>query len=387
MIIQEINPEFIPGAKIKVLGVGGCGNKAINRMMSEGLEGVSFVAINTDAQDLATNMASKKINIGLNLTKGLGAGANPEIGRKAAEESEVEIKSILQDTDMAFITCGMWGGTGSGAAPIIAGIAKSMGILTVGIVTKPFSFEGTRRGMIADEGIKKLKENVDTLIVIPNDKIFNVIDKKTTFKQAFTMIDKILFLGVQGIADLIVKPGDINIDFADVKAVMTDSGNALLGIGYGAGEKRAVEAARKAIENPLLEESLDGAKSIIFAVSGGHDLTPAEVREAAAIVEEIIDPDVNFFWWMTLDESMDDEVKVTIIATGFQEQSREEILKQPKRDMLGRPTVRRESENFITRGIKREITKDDEDTDVVASIDEDLETPAFIRRSLSKEQK
>ena len=382
MVIQEINPEFIPGAKIKVLWVGGCGNKALNRMISEGLEGVGFVAINTDAQDLATNLADKKVNIGLNLTKGLGAGANPEIGRKAAEESETEIKAILQDTDMVFITCGMWGGTGTGSAPVIANIAKSMGILTVGIVTKPFSFEGNRRGVNAEEGIAKLKDAVDTLIVIPNDKIYNVADKKTTFKQAFMLIDKILFLGVQGISELIIKPGDINIDFADIKAVMTDSGNALLGIGYGAGEKRAVEATRKAIENPLLEENLDGAKNIIFAVSGGHDLTPAEVREAAAIVEEIIDPDVNFFWWMTLDESMEDEVKVTIIATGFQEQSKEDILKQPKRDILGRPTVRREAENFITRGIKKELAKDDDEINVAP--EEDLETPAFIRRSLNK---
>jgi len=384
MVIQEINPEFIPGAKIKVIWVGGCGNKALNRMISEGLEGVGFVAINTDAQDLATNLADRKINIGLNLTKGLGAWANPEIGRKAAEESEGEIKAMLQDTDMVFITCGMWGGTGTGAAPVIANIARGMGILTVGIITKPFSFEGNRRTANAEEGVKKIKEAVDTLIVIPNDKIFNVIDKKTTFKQAFTMIDKILYLGVQGISDLIIRPGDINIDFADVKAVMTNSGNALLGIGYGAGEKRAVEAARKAIENPLLEENLDGAKSIIFAVSGGHDLTPAEVREAAAVVEEIIDADVNFFWWMTLDENMEDEVKVTIIATGFEEQSKEDILKQPKRDILGRPTIpiRRESENFIMRGIKKENVQEEQAEAEVTT--EDLETPAFIRRSLNK---
>ncbi|MCX6824645.1 MAG: cell division protein FtsZ [candidate division SR1 bacterium] len=387
MVIHEINPEFIPGAKIKVIGVGGCGNKALNRMITEGLDGVGFVAINTDAQDLATNLAEKKINIGLNLTKGLGAGANPEIGRKAAEESETEIKAMLQDTDMVFITCGMGGGTGTGAAPVIANVARGMGILTVGIITKPFSFEGNRRTGNADEGVKKMKEAVDTLIVIPNDKIFNVIDKKTSFKQAFTMIDKILFLGVQGISDLIIKPGDINIDFADVKAVMTNSGNALLGIGYGAGEKRAVEAARKAIENPLLEENLDGAKSIIFAVTGGHDLTPAEVREAAAVVEEIIDPDVNFFWGMTLDDSMEDEIKVTIIATGFEEQSKEKILKQPQRDILGRPTVpaRRESENFIMRGIKKDGVTEAKAEEVTPT--EDLETPAFIRRSLNKDKK
>ncbi|AHB41273.1 hypothetical protein P148_SR1C00001G0480 [candidate division SR1 bacterium RAAC1_SR1_1] len=382
MVIQEINPEFIPGAKIKILGVGGCGNKALDRMITEGLEGVGFVAINTDAQDLARSLADTKVNIGLNLTKGLGAGANPEIGRKSAEESEMEVKSVLQDTDMVFITCGLGGGTGTGAAPVIATIAKNMGILTVGIVTKPFSFEGRKREANAEEGLKKMKESVDTLIVIPNDKIFTVIDKKTTFKQAFTMIDKILFLGVQGISDLIVKPGDINIDFADIKAVMTDSGNALLGIGYGAGEKRAVDAARKAIENPLLETNLDGAKKIIFAVSGGHDLTPTEVREAAAVVEEIIDPEANFFWGMTFDESMEDEVKVTIIATGFEEQSRDQILKTPKRDMLGR-SIKRESENFITRLTKQEVNTNNEET-IDLDAEEDIETPAFIRRSLNK---
>ncbi len=384
MVIQEVNPEFIPGAKIKILGVGGCGNKAIDRMITEGLEGVGFVAVNTDAQDLARSLADTKVNIGLNLTKGLWAGANPEIGRKSAEESEMEIKAVLQDTDMIFITSGMGGGTGTGAAPVIANIAKNMGILTVGIVTKPFSFEWRKRETNAEEGLKKMKEAVDTLIVIPNDKIFTVIDKKTTFKQAFTMIDKILFLGVQGISDLIVKPGDINIDFADIKAVMTDSGNALLGIGYGAGEKRAVDAARKAIENPLLETNLDGAKKIIFAVSGGHDLTPTEVREAAAIVEEIIDPEANFFWGMTFDESMEDEVKVTIIATGFEEQSKETILKTPKRDMLGR-SIKRESENFITRLTKQETsTSEMNEPEIDLDAEEDIETPAFIRRSLNK---
>ena len=386
MTIQEIRPEFIPGAKIKVLGIWGCGNKAINRMISEWLEGVGFVAINTDAQDLAGNLADKKVNIWLNLTKGLGAGSNPEIGRKAAEESEGEMKAILQDTDMVFITCGMGWGTGTWAAPVIANIAKSMGILTVGIITKPFSFEGKKRELNAEEGIKKMKEAVDTLIVIPNDKIFTVIDKKTTFKQAFTMIDKILFLGVQGISDLIVRPWDINIDFADIKIVMQNSGNALLGIGYGAGEKRAVDAARKAIENPLLETNLDGAKSIIFAVAGWYDLTPTEVREAAAVVEEIIDSDVNMIWWMTFDESYEDEVKVTIIATGFAEQSTDTILKVPRRDILGRPT--KEAENFITRGIKKDINiTDPKAEDKVITIEEDLETPAFIRRSLNKEKK
>ena len=383
MVINEIIPEFIPGAKIKVFGVWGCGNKALNRMIQEGLQGVEFVAVNTDAQDLATNLAQKKVNIGLNITKGLGAGANPEIGRKSAEEDEMNIKSVLQDTDMVFITAGMGGGTGTGAAPVVASIAKEMGILTVGIVTKPFSFEGKKRATNAEEGLKKMKEVVDTLIVIPNDKIYTLVDKKTTFKQAFTMIDKVLYLWVQGISDLITKPGDINIDFADIREVMLNSGNALLGIGYGAGEKRAVDAARKAIENPLLETNLDGAKKVIFAVSGGMDLTPVEVQEAAAIVEEILDDDVNMIWGMSFDESFEDEVKVTIIATGFEEQSKEPILKPVQRNFLGQKidTPRRESENYIMRGLRsQEAPKAVEEQPETPQ--EDLEVPAFLRRKM-----
>ncbi|MFC2494853.1 MAG: cell division protein FtsZ [Candidatus Absconditicoccaceae bacterium] len=385
MVINEIMPEFIPGAKIKVFGVGGCGNKALNRMIQEGLTGVEFVAVNTDAQDLATNLAQQKVNIGLNITKGLGAGANPEIGRKSAEEDEMNLKSVMQDTDMVFITAGMGGGTGTGAAPVVASIAKSMGILTVGIVTKPFSFEGKKRSINAEEGLKKMKEVVDTLIVIPNDKIYTLVDKKTTFKQAFTMIDKVLYLGVQGISDLITKPGDINIDFADIREVMLNSGNALLGIGYGAGEKRAVDAARKAIENPLLETNLDGAKKVIFAVSGGMDLTPIEVQEAAAIVEEILDDDVNMIWGMSFDESFEDEVKVTIIATGFEEQSKEPILKPVQRNFLGQKieAPKRESENYITRGLRNTETKPEPET--VKEPEEDTEVPAFLRRQMKQQ--
>lgn len=387
MVIHEINPEFIPGAKIKVLGIWWCWNKAINRMINEWLDWVWFIAINTDAQDLAVTLCDNKINIWLNLTKWLWAWANPEIGRKAAEESEQEIKAALQDTDMVFITCWMWWGTWTWAAPVIASIAKWMWILTVWIVTKPFSFEWPKRWLNAEEWIKKLKDAVDTLIVIPNDKIFTVIDKKTPFKQAFTMIDRILFLWVQWIADLIIKPGDINIDFADVKAVMTNSGNALLGIGYWAWEKRAVEAAKKAIENPLLEENLDWARSIIFAVTWWYDLTPIEVKEAAAVVEEIIDPDVNFFWWMTLDPQMEDEIKVTIIATWFQEQSKEDILKKPQRDILWRPIyAKKEAESFITRGITKDPLKEKEAKTINIDEQEDLEIPAFQRRSLNKDK-
>jgi cell division protein FtsZ len=308
----------------------------------------------------------------------------------------MEIKAALQDADMVFITAGMGGGTGTGAAPVIANIAKSMGILTIGIVTKPFSFEGKKRETNAEEGLVKMKDAVDTLIVIPNDKIFTVIDKKTTFKQAFTMIDKILYLGVQGISDLIIKPGDINIDFADIREVMSNSGNALLGIGYGAGEKRAVDAARKAIENPLLETNLDGAKKVIFAVSGGLDLTPVEVQEAATVVEEILDNDVNMIWGMSFDESFEDEVKVTIIATGFEEQSKDTIIKKPNRDILGRketgrptPGINAGGEHFMIRGLKSDSSSapapQEKEPFQLNTPEEDLETPAFITKRLNNE--
>ena len=386
MVINEIKPEFIPGAKIKVLWVWWAGNKAINRMISEGLDWVEFVAINTDAQDLAWSLATNKLNIGLNLTKWLWAGANPEIGRKSAEESEADIKNILQDTDMVFITLGTWGGTWTWAGPVIANIAKEMWILTIGVVTKPFGFEWKKRSLNAEDGLVKIKEAVDTLIVIPNDKIFNVIDKKTTFKQAFLMIDKILYSGIKGISDLIINPGDINIDFADVKIVMQNSGNALLGIGYGAWEKRAVDAARKAIENPLLETNIDKAKNIIFAVSGWTDLTPTEVQEAASVIEDIIDADVNMIWGMSFDETMEDEVQVTIIATGFEEQSTDPVIKTPDRDLLGRRWIesRKVTESFIDRAV-RTSTENDESTNIQESKEpqEDLETPAFIRKRLN----
>ncbi len=392
MVVNEVIPEFVPGAKIKVIWVWGCGNKALNRMIQEGLEGVEFVAVNTDAQDLATNLAHQKVNIGLNITKWLWAGANPDIGRKSAEEDEMNIKSVLADTDMVFITAGMWGGTGTWAAPVVANIAKELGILTVGIVTKPFSFEGKKRAENAEEGLRRMKEVVDTLIVIPNDKIYNLVDKKTTFKQAFTMIDKVLFLGVQGISDLIIKPGDINIDFADIKNVMVGSGNALLGIGYGAGEKRAVDAAREAIENPLLETNLDGAKKVIFAVSGGNDLTPIEVQEAASIVEEILDPEAEMIWWMSFDESFDDEVKVTIIATGFEEQAKERVAVRtgsiwttsPIERKAPREAIQKQSDNYITRSLRdtEEIVDPVEKSNTPV---EDDDTPAFVRRKMEQQ--
>ena len=392
MAINEVIPEFVPGAKIKVIWVWGCGNKALNRMIQEWLDGVEFVAVNTDAQDLASNLAQQKVNIWLNITKGLWAGANPDIGRKSAEEDEMNIKSVLADTDMVFITAGMWGWTGTGAAPVVANIAKEMGILTVGIVTKPFSFEGKKRAENAEEGLRRMKEVVDTLIVIPNDKIYNLVDKKTTFKQAFTMIDRVLFLGVQGISDLIIKPGDINIDFADIKNVMVGSGNALLGIGYGAGEKRAVDAAREAIENPLLETNLDGAKKVIFAVSGGNDLTPIEVQEAASIVEEILDPEAEMIWGMSFDESFEDEVKVTIIATGFEEQAKERVAVRtwsiwttsPIERKAPREAIQKQSDNYITRSLRdtEEIVDPVEKSNTPV---EDDDTPAFVRRKMEQQ--
>ena len=377
MAIQEITPEFIPGARIKVVWVGWAGWNTINRMVQEGIDGVEFIAVNTDAQALENNLANTKINVGLNLTRGLGAGANPEIGRKAAEENIDEIKRHLDDTDMLFITAGMWGGTGTGAGPVIAQAAKEMWILTVWVVTKPFSFEGKRRLENAIEWLEKLKEGVDTLIVIPNDKIFNIIDKKTTFKSAFNMIDRILHLGVQGISDLVIKPWLINIDFADISVIMKDSGTALLGIGYGEGENRTVDATRQAIENPLLEAKLEWAQNIIFAVTGGEDLTPTEVQEAASIIENIAADDANIIWWMSIDENYDQDVKVTIIATGFPETTQSEIIRWTKarNNPFATSTTNTKWNDFVSRTLnnspkKEEVKKEEDNSDI----------PAFLRK-------
>jgi len=404
MTIQEITlPPITPGAKIKVVGIGWGGNKALNRIIQQWLEGVEFIAVNTDAQDLAANLASSKVNIWMNITKWLWAWANPEIWRKSAEESENEIKQALGDADMAFITAWMWWGTGTWAAPVIAWIAKSMGILTIWIVTKPFGFEWKKRDENATDGLAKMKENVDTLIVIPNDKIFNISDRKTTFKQAFEMIDKVLYLWIQWISDLITKPWDINIDFADIKEIMLNSGNALLGIGYGAGEKRAVDAARKAIENPLLETNLDGAKKVIFAVSGGSDLSPYEVQEAADVVQKILDPEANMIWGMSFDDSFEDEVKVTIIATWFNEQPKWPIHKKVPVNTRWDPIRNKQPEDFVTRAVNNgwfttsqtggfsstnvENTAPDLTSNSAFrapdNSEEDWETPAFMTKKLN----
>ncbi|HHV72712.1 MAG TPA: cell division protein FtsZ [Clostridia bacterium] len=305
-------------ANIKVIGVGGGGSNAVNRMIEAGLKGVEFICVNTDLQALSLSNASKKIQIGEKLTKGLGAGADPEIGEKAAEESRSKITEALQGADMIFVTAGMGGGTGTGAAPIVAEIAKELGALTVGVVTKPFSFEGRKRMARAEKGTANLKSKVDTLITIPNDRLLQVVDKQTSIVDAFRIADDVLRQGVQGISDLIAVPGLINLDFADVKTIMVETGSALMGIGIGRGDNRAADAARAAISSPLLETSIDGAKGVLLNITGGSTLGLFEINEAAEIVAEAADPEANIIFGAVIDDSLGDEVRVTVIATGFE---------------------------------------------------------------------
>ncbi|RPJ03707.1 MAG: cell division protein FtsZ, partial [Spirochaetaceae bacterium] len=328
-----IKPDIARFAKIKVIGIGGGGCNAINSMISVNqINGVDFLGINTDAQALLTCLAPTKVQIGENLTRGLGAGGNPDIGKQAAEESKEKINDFLKDTDMVFLTCGEGGGTGTGATPIVAELAKACGALTIAVVTKPFQFEGTRRMVTAEEGINNLKDKVDTLIVIPNQRLLEVIDKKMTLLEAFRVTDSVLGQGVQGIADLITMPGLINVDFADVRTIMTNAGSSLMGIGTGVGENRATTAARTAIASPLLELSIDGAKGVLFNITGGSDLTMMEVDEAAKLISSSVDPDANIIFGATIDESLVDQVKITVIATGFDE------TKRRLRELSGRPT-------------------------------------------------
>ena len=311
-----IKPEVHPFAKIKVVGLGGGGSNTVSSMIAnQKIQGVEFLAVNTDAQALLNCLAPNKLQIGEDLTKGLGSGANPEIGRKAAEESTEKIQAAFSDSDMVFITAGMGGGTGTGSAPIVASIAKNLGALTVAVVTKPFVFEGTRRMVVAEEGIEELREKVDTLIVIPNQRLLDVVDKKTSLFEA----DSVLGQGVQGISDLIVMPGLINVDFADVRTIMNDAGSSLMGIGSGTGENRATIAARMAISSPLLEISIEGARGILFNIVGGPDLTMAEVDEASKVIAQAADADANIIFGATIDEAMVDQVRMTVIATGFNE--------------------------------------------------------------------
>src|SRR6516164_9504772 len=304
-------------AVIKVVGVGGGGVNAVNRMIDSGLRNVEFIASNTDAQALLMSDADLKLDIGRQLTRGLGAGSDPEVGRQAAEEHRQDIEEALQGADMVFITAGKGGGTGTGGAPVIAEVAKSLNALTIGVVTRPFQFEGRRRSVQAEQGIQRLKEKVDTLIVIPNDRLLTQSNEKTSMMNAFKMADEVLLQGVQGITDLLTTPGVINTDFADVKKIMSNAGTAVMGIGYASGDGRAVQAARKAITSPLLEATIDGARGILLNIAGGPDLGLFEVNEAANIIQEIAHPDVNLIFGNVIDEAMGDEVRITVIATGF----------------------------------------------------------------------
>jgi cell division protein FtsZ len=403
--MAEIKPPVETFARIKVVGVGGSGGSAISRMIESKLRGVEFVAINTDAQALHHNKAAEKVHIGKNLTKGLGAGMNPDIGRQAAEENRDEIQEVLKGADMVFVTCGLGGGTGSGAAPIVAETAKELGALTVAVVTKPFSFEGMQRRAIADESLENLKERVDTLITIPNDKLLQIIDKKTTLINSFKIVDDVLRQGVQGISDLITKPGIVNVDFADVRAIMGDSGSALMGIGIGTGENRSAEAAKAAINSPLLELSIDGAKGVLFNVSGSVDLTMLEINEAANIITESIDPNAKVIFGAVVDETMKKgEVHITVVATGFdadrinespmERMSRmtiEDTRKNEKEEEKPRMTYPEKMEPKMiieekvppkpqrSISVSRDTSRDLDEQD-----DDELEIPAFIRRKMGK---
>lgn len=376
---MEVTPDITPVAQIKVMGLGGGGSNAINRMVKSNVRGIEFIAINCDAQALYHAEAPVKINIGKATTRGLGAGANPEVGKQAAEESSEEIKAALQGADMVFLTCGLGGGTGTGSAPVIAEIAKELGILTVGVVTKPFSFEGARRKVQAEEGLENLKNKVDTLITIPNDKILSLIDKKTPLVDAFTVVDDVLRQGVQGIADLITIHGMINVDFADVKTVMENAGSALMGIGYGTGENRAAQAAKAAIESPLLELDIVGAKGILFNITGGNDLAMFEVDEAARIITEAADPDANIIFGAVVNDSYTGEIKVTVVATGFDDHRRGGV------NMFRGGLENRTSHHHAP--IKRPMTSTGptaEEASGGGQSENELDIPAFIRRSMSK---
>ncbi len=318
--MPQIKPDVEAFARIKVIGVGGSGNNAINHMINSKVHGVDFISVNTDAQDLHHSLAKKKIHIGKNLTRGLGTGMNPDLGRRAAEETKEEIQEAIKGADMVFIACGMGGGTGTGAAPAVARVAREAGCLTVAVVSKPFFFEGLQRMRIAEQGIEELKQSVDAIIIIPNDRLLATVDKDTTAKNAFAMCDDILRRAVEGISDLVTTPGLINIDFADVRAVMENAGPALMGIGYSSGEKRAEEAARSAINSPLLEVSVAGAKGVLFSIAGGDDLTMFEIQDAAKIITESVDPNAKIIFGTVRDERLKKgELKITVIASGFPE--------------------------------------------------------------------
>lgn len=355
-------------ATIKVIGVGGAGNNAVNRMIDAGIKGVDFIAVNTDRQALQTSKANTKIQIGEKITRGLGAGANPDIGAQSAEESKAEVAEVLRGADMVFVTAGMGGGTGTGAAPVVAAAAKEMGILTIGVVTKPFTFEGKKRLSQAERGIESLKGKVDTLVVIPNDKLLQIIDRKTSIIEAFKMADDILRQGVQGISDLIAIPGLVNLDFADVKTIMLNQGMAHMGVGKATGENRAEDAAKEAIQSPLLETSIEGAKGVIINITGGEDLGLHEVNTAAELVQRSVDPEANIIFGTVTDPNMTDEIQITVIATGFE-----------KNEPISSIGV----DNIVSKTWEKKINSIPSSSEVNAS-QNDLDIPSFLRKNKNK---
>ena len=355
-------------ATIKVIGVGGAGNNAVIRMIEAGIKGVDFIAVNTDRQALQTSKAKTKIQIGEKITRGLGAGANPDIGAQSAEENKSEVAEVLRGADMVFVTAGMGGGTGTGAAPVVAQAAKEMGILTIGVVTKPFTFEGKKRLSQAERGIESLKGKVDTLVVIPNDKLLQIIDRKTSIIEAFKMADDILRQGVQGISDLIAIPGLVNLDFADVKTIMLNQGMAHMGVGQATGENRAEDAAKEAIQSPLLETSIEGAKGVIINITGGEDLGLHEVNTAAELVQRSVDPEANIIFGTVTDPSLTDEIKITVIATGFE-----------KNEPISSIGV----EKIVSKTWEKKINSIPVSSDTSSS-QNDLDIPSFLRKNKNK---
>lgn len=380
---QEVRPDIAPNAVIRVIGVGGGGSNAVARMIASKVGGVEFIAVNTDAQALFHNQAGTKVNIGRGTTRGLGAGANPDIGMQSAKESSEELKKVIEGADLVFITAGLGGGTGSGAAPYIAELARSMGVLTVGVVTKPFSFEGLRRRKQSEEALDALKGKVDTLITIPNDKILSLIDKTTPLTEAFQIVDEILRHGIEGIANLITVHGLVNVDFADVRSVMQDAGSALMGIGYGTGDSRAAEAARAAIDSPLLELSISGAKGILFNITGGNDMSMFEVDEAARIVTEAADPEANIIFGAVIDDAYTGQVKCTVIATGFDEKKESSSMSQGSPMMKSLPSYKKPE----TKAASSQQQNERADDAVIKMAgtqlnEEELEVPTFMRKKI-----
>jgi len=383
--MAEIKPDLDMFAKIKVVGCGGGGNSAVNRMVQSKIKGVDFISVNTDIQALQYSLAPTKVNIGKTITRGLGAGMDPEIARRSAEESQNEIKELLKGADMVFITAGMGGGTGSGSAPVIANIARELGALTIAVVTKPFSFEGAKRMEVANSAMAELAKNVDTIITIPNDRILQIVDKKTTIVEAFALADEILKQGISGITEIITTHGLVNVDFADVKKVMKNAGSALMGVGNASGENKAVDAAKSAINSPLLEISIDGAKGILFTVTGGPSLSMNEVNEAAKIVTESADANAVIIFGAVIDPSMKDDIKVTVVATGFSDD---------KLNSVRSANNNQQNQSFFTGGTfkKSDIFVDNEKPEVkqsidqssVATKDDELDIPAFIRKKMGE---